>query len=61
MAHERMVTGEREQRAAARMLKGCCREPSLTERGRTRPLSRIVEAAKSPFLDLGGGSTKCQG
>jgi len=29
-----------------RMLKGCCGEPSLTERGRTRPLSRIVEAAK---------------
>jgi len=27
-------------------LRGCCGEPSLTERGRTRPLNRIVEAAK---------------
>jgi hypothetical protein len=53
-----MVTGEREQRAAAMMvrevdrkrfcleLRGCCGEPSSTERGRTRPLNRIVEAAK---------------
>jgi hypothetical protein len=53
-----MVTGEREQRAAAVMvrevdrkrfcleLRGCCGEPSSTQRGRTRPLNRILEAAK---------------
>jgi len=27
-------------------LRGCCGESSLTERGRTRPLNRILEAAK---------------
>jgi hypothetical protein len=62
---ERMITGERGQRAAAMMvgevdrcetadavkrfcleLRGCCGESSLTERGRTRPLNRILEAAK---------------
>jgi hypothetical protein len=27
-------------------LRGCCGESSLTQRGRTRPLNRILEAAK---------------
>jgi hypothetical protein len=27
-------------------LRGCCGESSSTERGRTRPLNRILEAAK---------------
>jgi hypothetical protein len=27
-------------------LRGCCGEPSSTERGRTRPLNRILEVAK---------------
>jgi hypothetical protein len=62
---ERIITGEKGQRAAAMMvremdrrktadavkrfcleLRGCCGEPSSTERGRTRPLNRILEAAK---------------
>jgi hypothetical protein len=27
-------------------LRGCCGEPSSTERGHTRPLNRILEAVK---------------
>ena len=36
-------------------LRGCCVESSSTERGRTRPLNRILEAAKirrEPVLAL---------
>src|SRR2546423_12476896 len=57
-------------------LRGCCGESSSTQRGRTRPLNRILEAAKirrvpkralseqnerGLFLERWGGSTKYRG
>jgi hypothetical protein len=48
-----MMVGEVDRRETADAVKrfclelrGCCRELSSTERGRTRPLNRILEAAK---------------
>ena len=48
-----MMVGEVDRRETADAVKrfclelrGCCGEPSSTERGRMRPLNRILEAAK---------------
>jgi hypothetical protein len=79
-----MMVGEVDRRETADAVKrfclelrGCCRESSSTERGCTRPLNRILEAAKirrepkralseqnerGPVFGNGwGGSTKYRG
>jgi len=75
-----MMVGEVDRREAADAVKrfclelrGCCGESSSTQRGRTRPLNRILEAAKirrEPKRALSeqnerglfwGGSTKYRG